>query len=87
MVKLTEEETQEKNGIFERIVDNKPKFYTNDQYFIIDDYDIRFFTVKYRRIILEINTYPNDPRELLKLIDFSCFTIDAGIPLRPKNIS
>ena len=36
-------------------------------YFIIDDYDVRYF--RGGKVLVEINTYPNNPRDVLKLID------------------
>lgn len=50
----------------EKIDDNKKYIMCRDKYFIIFDYDIRIFNNKHQ-MILEINTFPNDPRELLKL--------------------
>lgn len=40
---------------------------SSEKYFMIFEYDIRIFNNK-RKQILEINTYPNDPRKLLECI-------------------
>jgi hypothetical protein len=38
------------------------------KYFMIDDRDLRIYD-KNKQFLLEINTYPNDPRSILKLIN------------------
>ena len=41
--------------------------FPNYTHFVVYDYDIRFFNNNNRRYF-EINTYPNDPRDVLKLV-------------------
>jgi len=45
----------------------KIALFTNYTHFVVYEFDIRFYNTNNRRYF-EINTYPNDPRQVLKLV-------------------
>lgn len=50
-------------------LDNVKYIICKDKYFMIFENDIRIYNYKHDRI-LEINTYPNNPRDILHLINY-----------------
>lgn len=49
--------------------DNQKYKINNDKYFMIFKYDIRIYNYRHD-MLLEINTYPNDPRYIIQLINY-----------------
>jgi hypothetical protein len=52
----------------DNIKEGQKVYISENKYFIIYDFDIRFYNNKEQ--ILTINTYPNNPIELIRLISF-----------------
>ncbi len=52
----------------DNIKESQKVYISENKYFVIYDFDIRFYNTKEQ--ILTINTYPINPRELIKLISY-----------------
>ena len=56
------------NNAFLRIIDGKEYFISDNVYFVVYEYDVRWFEVKKnveggttKRMVMELNTYPTNP--------------------------
>ena len=59
-----------KVNLITNVADGTRMYYTKELYCVIDEMDIRFYTDKSKRWFMSINTYPINPREVLKMIDY-----------------
>ena len=54
--------------MLETITDGEKIYINKAKYFIIFDYDLRIY--KNNTLLTEINTYPNNPRDIFKIIKY-----------------